>query len=219
MENTDIATKYGVQSIPLMVLFKNGEPVTRSSAPRPEPAQGLAGISPLRQPPPQSCRCPILLPLAGGEITDRRLCAERLHPPGQLIPTAPDWPHPAAQADAPRRPDTPVHPAAPPCRLLHSGTAPPPRDPQASVRSKIDGSFTPSARRGHCSAAQRNVDQAIEWRNPALHRLAPLRVHEDQRNGGDGRPCPGGAGLNPVLADPCAVAAMGMARSRPDSRS
>ena len=27
MENTDVATKYGVQSIPLMVLFKNGEPV------------------------------------------------------------------------------------------------------------------------------------------------------------------------------------------------
>ena len=27
MENTDIAAKYGVQSIPLMVLFKNGEPV------------------------------------------------------------------------------------------------------------------------------------------------------------------------------------------------
>ena len=29
MENTDIATKYGVQSIPLMVLFKNGEPVAQ----------------------------------------------------------------------------------------------------------------------------------------------------------------------------------------------
>lgn len=27
MENTDIASKYNVQSIPLMVLFKNGEPV------------------------------------------------------------------------------------------------------------------------------------------------------------------------------------------------
>ena len=29
MENTDIATTYGVQSIPLMVLFKNGEPVAQ----------------------------------------------------------------------------------------------------------------------------------------------------------------------------------------------
>ena len=29
MENTDIASKYGVQSIPLMVLFKNGEPVAQ----------------------------------------------------------------------------------------------------------------------------------------------------------------------------------------------
>ena len=29
MENTDFATKYGVQSIPLMVLFKNGEPVAQ----------------------------------------------------------------------------------------------------------------------------------------------------------------------------------------------
>ncbi len=29
MENTDIAAKYGVQSIPLMVLFKNGEPVAQ----------------------------------------------------------------------------------------------------------------------------------------------------------------------------------------------
>jgi len=29
MENTDISTKYGVQSIPLMVLFKNGEPVAQ----------------------------------------------------------------------------------------------------------------------------------------------------------------------------------------------
>ena len=27
MENTDTAAKFGVQSIPLMVLFKNGEPV------------------------------------------------------------------------------------------------------------------------------------------------------------------------------------------------
>ena len=29
MENTDIATKYGVQSIPLMVLFKDGKPVAQ----------------------------------------------------------------------------------------------------------------------------------------------------------------------------------------------
>ena len=29
MENTDIAAKIGVQSIPLMVLFKNGEPVAQ----------------------------------------------------------------------------------------------------------------------------------------------------------------------------------------------
>ncbi len=29
MENTDISAKYGVQSIPLMILFKNGEPVAQ----------------------------------------------------------------------------------------------------------------------------------------------------------------------------------------------
>ena len=29
MENTDTAAKYGVQSIPLMVLFKNGQPVAQ----------------------------------------------------------------------------------------------------------------------------------------------------------------------------------------------
>jgi thioredoxin 1 len=29
MENTDTAAKYGVQSIPLMLLFKNGEPVAQ----------------------------------------------------------------------------------------------------------------------------------------------------------------------------------------------
>ncbi len=29
MESTDTPTKYGVQSIPLMVLFKNGEPVAQ----------------------------------------------------------------------------------------------------------------------------------------------------------------------------------------------
>jgi thioredoxin 1 len=29
MESTDTAAKYGVQSIPLMVLFKNGEPVAQ----------------------------------------------------------------------------------------------------------------------------------------------------------------------------------------------
>jgi thioredoxin 1 len=29
MENTDTAAKFGVQSIPLMVLFKNGQPVAQ----------------------------------------------------------------------------------------------------------------------------------------------------------------------------------------------
>ena len=29
MENTDVATQVGVQSIPLMVLFKNGQPVAQ----------------------------------------------------------------------------------------------------------------------------------------------------------------------------------------------
>ena len=29
MENTDTASKFGVQSIPLMILFKNGEPVAQ----------------------------------------------------------------------------------------------------------------------------------------------------------------------------------------------
>ena len=29
MDSTDVAAKYGVQSIPLMVLFKNGEPVAQ----------------------------------------------------------------------------------------------------------------------------------------------------------------------------------------------
>ena len=29
MENTDVATQIGVQSIPLMVLFKNGQPVAQ----------------------------------------------------------------------------------------------------------------------------------------------------------------------------------------------
>jgi len=29
MDSTDVASKYGVQSIPLMVLFKNGEPVAQ----------------------------------------------------------------------------------------------------------------------------------------------------------------------------------------------
>ncbi|MCC6924376.1 thioredoxin [Novosphingobium sp.] len=29
MESTDVSSKYGVQSIPLMVLFKNGEPVAQ----------------------------------------------------------------------------------------------------------------------------------------------------------------------------------------------
>jgi thioredoxin 1 len=29
MENTDISTQYGVQSIPLMILFKDGQPVAQ----------------------------------------------------------------------------------------------------------------------------------------------------------------------------------------------
>ena len=29
MENTDVSSQYGVQSIPLMILFKNGEPVAQ----------------------------------------------------------------------------------------------------------------------------------------------------------------------------------------------
>jgi len=29
MENTDVASRFGVQSIPLLLLFKNGEPVAQ----------------------------------------------------------------------------------------------------------------------------------------------------------------------------------------------
>jgi thioredoxin 1 len=29
MENTDVSAQYGVQSIPLMILFKNGQPVSQ----------------------------------------------------------------------------------------------------------------------------------------------------------------------------------------------
>ena len=38
MENTDIAAKMGVQSIPLMVLFKNGEPVANKLGAAPKGA-------------------------------------------------------------------------------------------------------------------------------------------------------------------------------------
>jgi len=38
MENTDIAAKFGVQSIPLMVLFKNGEPVAQKLGAAPKGA-------------------------------------------------------------------------------------------------------------------------------------------------------------------------------------
>lgn len=38
MENTDIASKIGVQSIPLMVLFKNGEPVAQKLGAAPKGA-------------------------------------------------------------------------------------------------------------------------------------------------------------------------------------
>lgn len=38
MENTDIAAKMGVQSIPLMILFKNGEPVANKLGAAPKGA-------------------------------------------------------------------------------------------------------------------------------------------------------------------------------------
>ncbi len=46
MENTDIAAKYGVQSIPLMVLFKNGEPVAQKlgAAPKSQLKGWLEGV-------------------------------------------------------------------------------------------------------------------------------------------------------------------------------
>ncbi len=46
MENTDIASKYGVQSIPLMVLFKNGEPVAHKlgAAPKSQLKGWLEGV-------------------------------------------------------------------------------------------------------------------------------------------------------------------------------
>jgi thioredoxin 1 len=44
MENTDVSSQYGVQSIPLMVLFKDGKPVAQEAGCcAEEPAQGLAG--------------------------------------------------------------------------------------------------------------------------------------------------------------------------------
>ncbi|MBS0482907.1 MAG: thioredoxin [Proteobacteria bacterium] len=46
MENTDVAAKYGVQSIPLMVLFKNGEPVAQKlgAAPKSQLKGWLEGV-------------------------------------------------------------------------------------------------------------------------------------------------------------------------------
>lgn len=46
MENTDIAAKYGVQSIPLMLLFKNGEPVAQKlgAAPKSQLKGWLEGV-------------------------------------------------------------------------------------------------------------------------------------------------------------------------------
>jgi thioredoxin 1 len=46
MANTDIASKYGVQSIPLMVLFKNGEPVAQKlgAAPKSQLKGWLEGV-------------------------------------------------------------------------------------------------------------------------------------------------------------------------------
>jgi thioredoxin 1 len=45
MENTDISSKYGVQSIPLMILFKNGEPVAHKlgAAPKSQLKSWLEG--------------------------------------------------------------------------------------------------------------------------------------------------------------------------------
>jgi thioredoxin 1 len=46
MENTDTASKYGVQSIPLMLLFKNGEPVAQKlgAAPKSQLKGWLEGV-------------------------------------------------------------------------------------------------------------------------------------------------------------------------------
>ncbi len=46
MECTEIASKYGVQSIPLMVLFKNGEPVAQKlgAAPKSQLKGWLEGV-------------------------------------------------------------------------------------------------------------------------------------------------------------------------------
>lgn len=45
MENTDIASKFGVQSIPLLILFKNGEPVAQKlgAAPKSQLKSWLEG--------------------------------------------------------------------------------------------------------------------------------------------------------------------------------
>ena len=46
MENTETASKFGVQSIPLMVLFKNGEPVAQKlgAAPKSQLKGWLEGV-------------------------------------------------------------------------------------------------------------------------------------------------------------------------------
>ena len=46
MENTDTASKFGVQSIPLMILFKNGEPVAQKlgAAPKSQLKGWLEGV-------------------------------------------------------------------------------------------------------------------------------------------------------------------------------
>ena len=45
MENTDIASKFGVQSIPLLILFKDGQPVAQKlgAAPKGQLKQWLEG--------------------------------------------------------------------------------------------------------------------------------------------------------------------------------
>ena len=46
MENTEIASKFGVQSIPLMILFKGGEPVAQKlgAAPKSQLKSWLEGV-------------------------------------------------------------------------------------------------------------------------------------------------------------------------------
>ena len=88
MESTDTPAKFGVQSIPLMVLFKNGQPV----------AQKLA-----RHPRASSRR--------GSKASFRTLPIAR---PARA--TAPGWLRRSARAGAPHQPGTAARRAAPPCR-------------------------------------------------------------------------------------------------------